>query len=389
MTILLLEMNELAFMRAASAATDGLTDYGDESFREPLRVLIASIRDEAQLTPEGLFGWQQGVIRLLGHRLRMQELISKHPEILDEPIDKPLIMVSMQRTGSTKLQKVLGCDDYWNAPLFWETLFPFPFPGEARGNPKPRIDAAHEWTKMFYTIMPDVMAAHAMVPEETDEETFAVEMSFRWTVASIYGTIPSYIHWVETHTAEPTYQDLKRILQCLQWQRGRRKPWLLKAPWHIGFLDSIMKVFPDATVVQCHRDPFESVPSNCGLMYMGRSAGRPTLSKLEHGADVLAMMGREMEMHLKQRDALGSKDPTVDVTFRDIVGDAIGVVRKIYAARGQTLDAVAEQRMREWESANARHKHGKFEYSAEEYGITRENVAKAFAEYNKRFAKLN
>lgn len=388
MAIELLEMNEAAFLAAASAAADGLTEYGDESFREPLRILIASIRDEAQLTPQGLFGWQQGVIRLLTHRLHMAALIGKHPEILDEPIERPLIMVSMQRTGSTKLQKVLGCDEYWNAPLFWETLFPFPFPGEEFGNPKPRIDAAYEWTKMFYSIMPEAMAGHAMFPEETDEETFAVEMSFRWTVASIHGMIPSYIHWVETHTAEPTYQDLKHILQVLQWQRGKRKPWLLKAPWHIGFLDSIMKVFPDASVVQCHRDPYESVPSNCALMYLGRHAGRPTLSKLEHGADVLAMMGREMNMHLEQRDALGSKDPTIDVTFRDIVGDVIAVVRKIYAARGQTLSAVAEQRMYDWERGHERHKHGVFEYTAEEYGITRDNVASAFANYIKRFAHL-
>ncbi|MET0987169.1 MAG: sulfotransferase [Steroidobacteraceae bacterium] len=381
----LLDMNEASFLAAAIPASGGLTEYGDESFREPLRILIASIRDEARMNPQGLFGWQQRTLQLLTLRLQMQDLVRRHPEILHEPIERPLIMVSMQRTGSTKLQKMLGCDEYWNAPLFWEILFPVPFPGEKAGDPTPRIAAAKEWLKMFYAGMPEARSGHAMVAEETDEETFAVEMSFRWTVASIHGMIPSYIRWVEEHTAVPTYQDLKRVLQALQWQRGIRKPWLLKAPWHIGFLDSIMKVFPDATVVQCHRDPFESVPSNCALMYLGRRVGRPTLSKLEHGADVLAMMGRQMATHLQQRDALGDKDSTIDVHYKDIVGDAIGVARKIYAARGETLDADAEQSMRDWERDNAQYKHGKFEYTAEEYGITRESVAAAFAHYYKRF----
>lgn len=386
MTNQLLDMNETAFLAAASAANDGLTDFGDESFREPLRVLIDAINTEAQLIPEGLFGWQQRTLQLLSHRLRMQELIRQHPEILDEPIARPLFIVSLQRTGTTKLQKVLACDERWNTPVLWEAMFPVPFPGETPGDPTPRIEAAKAWTDMLYQIAPQIRAAHPMFAEEVEEETYAVELSFRWTVAAISAKIPRYIDWVETHTAVPTYADLKRTLQVLQWQRGKRRPWLLKAPWHLGFLTALVEVFPDATVVQCHRDPYDSVPSNCALMYLGRSMGRPSLSKLEHGTDVLAMNGRQMATHFAQRDALGKNDPTIDVHYKEIVSDAVGVVKKIYAARGETLSSTAEQRIRNWEHDNAQHKFGKFEYSAEEYGITRENVAAAFAEYYQRAA---
>ena len=386
MTTKILDMNAAAFLAAASAATDGLTDYGDESFREPLQVLIDAVASEAQLTEQGLFGWQQRTLQLLGNRLRIQALVRKHPEVLQEPIEKPLIIVSMQRTGSTKLQNVLACDGYWHSPMMWEALFPAPLPGEKPGDPTPRIDAAKQWLGYFYAAIPQAMAGHAMAANQTEEETFAVEMSFHWTVAAVSAMIPSYIRWVETHSAVATYRDLKLLLQVWQWQRGTVKPWLLKSPWHIGFLDSLMQVFPDATVVQCHRDPIESAPSNCALMYMGRSIGCPTLDKIAHGADVLAMMGREMAMHLQQRETLGAGDPTIDVSYKDIVQDATGVVKKIYVARGEALSGVTERRIHQWERDNAQNKHGKWEYSAEEYGITRENVAAAFAGYYQRSA---
>ncbi|MET0545065.1 MAG: sulfotransferase [Caulobacterales bacterium] len=383
----LLEMNEAAFLHAASAANGGLTDFGGDEFREPLRVLLKSLDEEAQMLPQALFGVQQRILQLLGLRLGMADLFKKHPEILDEPIERPLIILGLQRTGTTKLQNVLACDERWHTPFMWEALFPVPFPGEQKGDPSPRIAAARQWTEMFYSAMPEAMAGHAMVADQTEEETFAVELAFRWTVPAIYGMIPSYIKWVEEHSCVPTYQDLKRTLQALQWQRGSRKPWLLKAPWHIGFLDSLLKVFPDATIVQCNRDPFESVPSNCALMYLGRRGGRPDLDKKVHGADVLAMMGREMTMHLKQRDALGAKDPTIDVPYKHIVKDSVGVARRIYAARGEApLSTEAEQAIRDWEANNVQHKYGKWEYTAEEYGVTRENLAEAFAEYYKRKA---
>ena len=272
----LLEMNEAALLAAASEIAGGLRDFGDESFREPLRVLIEAVVKEGKLSPEGLFAWQQRTVQLLTHRLRIQELIQRHPEILDEPIERPLIIVGLQRTGTTKLQNVLACDDKWNTPFLWEALFPVPFPDETPGDPRPRIEAARAWSKALYEAAPQAFAGHAMFAEEPEEETFAVEISFRWTVPATFVTVPSYIRWVETHSAVPTYADLRRTLQVWQWQRGTRRPWLLKAPWHIGFLDAILAVYPDADIVQTHRDPFDSVASNGALMYFGLSMGRPT-----------------------------------------------------------------------------------------------------------------
>jgi hypothetical protein len=384
MSLELLEMNPDVLMAAASKGAGGLTDFGGDEFREPLAVLIDSLQREAYLTPQGLYGWQQRTLQLLTHRLRLQELIRLHPEILAEPIERPLMIVGLQRTGTTKLQKVMACDPQWNAPFLWEALFPVPFPDEKPGDPSPRIEAARAWEKMFYGAIPEAVSGHAMFAEEVEEETFAMEMSFRWTVPSTFGTVPSYLRWVETHTAVPTYRDLRRILQLWQWRRGNRKPWLLKAPWHIGFLSAIVEVFPDITIVQTHRDPLQSVASNSALMFLGVNMSRAQLDKREHGRNVLQMNGRHMRMHMQQRAAL-ARDPTIDVMYKDTVSDAVGVVRRIYAARGQTLSADVENRIRDWERDNAQFKHGKFHYTAEEYGLDRAAVTAEFRAYCERF----
>lgn len=382
----LIAMDVDAFLAAASVANEGLTDFGDADFREPLGVLIAAVKDEAELTPEGFYGWQQHVLKLLGNRLRIEALIAEHPEIADQPVARPLIIVSAQRTGSTKLQNVLACDPRWHTPLLWEAMFPAPLAGEQPGDPGARIAATRGWTEMFYAMAPEAMQLHAMAAEAVEEETFAVEMSFRWTVPAVLAMIPSYIRWVETRGCVPTYRDMKRILQVLQWQRGSVKPWLLKSPWHIGFLDDLLEVFPDATIVQCHRDPAESVPSNCALMYLGRRMGRPTLDKAEHGRDVLGMMEREMAAHLAHRDARGPGDWIVDVPYREIVSDAAGVVRRIYAARGEVLPGEVAEAIGAWEAENRQHKHGRFPYTLEEYGLTADAVDAGFRDYKTRFA---
>jgi hypothetical protein len=241
---------------------------------------------------------------------------------------------------------------------------------------------------MLYAAVPQALAGHAMFAEETEEETFAVEMSFCWTVASVFSHVPSYIRWVETHSVVPTYRYMKRLLQAIQWQRGKRRPWMLKAPWHLGFLDAIMEVFPDATIVQTHRDPAVSLSSSAALMYLGRSVGNRFADKHELGREVLDMFSREMRTHLKQRAAL-PRDPTIDVDYRDVLHKASDVARRIHAARGSTLSAEGEQKMLAWEQQNTQHKYGSFPYSPEEYGLTAPLIRAAFREYCAKFGYGN
>jgi hypothetical protein len=379
------QLSEAALFAAASEAAGGLTDFGEESFRKPLGVLLGCLNGEAKLNQLGRFARFQRTTQLLTQRLLLTELVRRHPEIRDQNISRPLIITGLQRTGTTKLQRLLAADPRWHTPLLWEALSPAPLPNEPPGDPSMRIAVAKAFTDALYTMAPEAMAGHSMSAESPEEETFAVEMSFRWTVPATFAHVPSYIEWVEAHTAVPTYQYLKLILQALQWQRtGGDKPWNLKAPWHIGFLDAILEVFPDASIVQCHREPLEALASSCKLMYSGIRISSDCFGKHEHATYVLNMMSREMNRHLGQRDAL-AKDPTLDVRFEDIRDDAVGVARKIYAERGWKLSADAETAMRQWDMQNPQHKHGKFPYSAEDFGLSRERVYTALAEYCRRF----
>ncbi|MET0660385.1 MAG: sulfotransferase, partial [Steroidobacteraceae bacterium] len=273
------QLTERALLAEATHASGGLTDFGDETFKEPLRVLLAALNCEARLHKAGRFGRYQRMTQLLVQRLLLADLVKRHPEIHEQKIRQPLFVLGLQRTGSTKLQKVLATDTRWHTPVLWETLSPAPLPGEQRGDPGMRIAVAKQFVDMVYAIAPEVWAGHPMMPEEVEEETFAVEMSFCWTVPATFANVPSYIDWVEAHTAVPTYRYLKLIIQAWQWQRGTERPWILKAPWHIGFLDAILEVFPDASIVQCHRDPLYAIASSCALMYAGLKLSTEGLDK--------------------------------------------------------------------------------------------------------------
>jgi Sulfotransferase family len=379
------DLSEAALLAAASEAAGGLADFGEDSFRKPMTVLLDCLNGEAKLNRLGRFGRFHRTTQLLSQRLLLTDLVKRHPEIREQQIKRPLIITGFQRTGSTKLQRLLAADSRWHTPFLWEALSPAPLPGEPSGDPSMRIAVAKAFTAALYTMAPEAMAGHEMVAEEPEEETFAVEMSFRWTVPATFAHVPSYIDWVEANTAVPTYEYLKLILQALQWQRGGvEKPWNLKAPWHIGFLDAILEVFPDASIVQCHREPLAALASSCKLMYFGIQISSDSIGKHEHADYVLAMMSREMIRHLEQRDSL-NKDPTLDVRFENIRGDALEVARKIYAERGWQLSAEAESAMKRWEANNPQHKHGKFNYSAKEFGLTRERVYGALEPYCRRF----
>lgn len=377
------ELSEQALLAEASRATGGLSDFGDDSFREPLRVLLESLNGEARLNKAGRFGRFQRMTQLLMQRLLLEDLVKRHPDILEEQIRQPIFILGLQRTGSTKLQKILATDPKWHTPLLWEALSPAPLPGEPVGDPSMRIAIAQQFADMIYTVAPEAWPGHPMIPCEVEEETFAVEMSFRWTVPATFANVPTYIKWVEAHTVVPTYRYLKLILQVLQWQKGAERPWILKSPWHIGFLAAILEVFPDASIVQTHRDPLVAIASSCALMYAGLRLSTDDPDKKEHGANVLTMMSREMNRHLAQRDAI--RDPTLDVQFERIRDDAVAVARQICAARNWELDAAAAARIRRWEADNPQHKHGRFVYSPEEFGLTRENVTNALRDYCRRF----
>ena len=201
---------------------------------------------------------------------------------------------------------------------------------------------------------------------------------------------PSYLTWWQAQPRKRPYDYLRQMVQYLQWQHGGRRgrPLVLKTQAHTGNPDVLYATFPDATLVQTHRDPCAALASSMRLQEMSRQMTSDDVDPHELGATQLAFFAGEMARNLAQRDLFAPEQQIIDVAFRDICADPIDVVRDIYQRQGKELSTEGEAAMKAWERDNPQHKGGKFRYALEDYGLTADEVRSAFSPYLERYGDL-
>lgn len=362
----------------------GLQDFGPEPFGEPLRILCNSLRDEVDLNADGRENAYRRLMNILVTRLRLQDLWTRRPEILDQPVEAPIFIVGLPRSGTTFLQWLLARDSRLRSAPFWELMFPLPFgdPEAPVPQPDPRIAAARQALDKLHAIAPEMVKMHQLEAEEPEEEIALLSlgfcsMAFEWSFS-----VPSYVEWYRKADHTAGYAYFKRVLQTLQWLRGGGR-WSLKAPMHMENLDALLSVFPDAIIVQTHRDPVAATVSLSSLTCYGIRNYFDHPNPLLVGSNISAAIERLLQGICAAR---GDNDPRyVDIHFRELMSDPITMVRRVYAATGDTPSAEAEQRMRDWIAANPRGKHGGHEYAAEDFGIDLAERKRALAFYTERF----
>ena len=258
-----------ALLAEASQRSGGLTEFGDASHRVALPVLLNSLNEEAKLSDAGRHLLRQRIVELLTNRLRVEDYCKRHPSILEERIEKPVVIVGLPRTGTTLLQRVLSCDPRLYPMLWWESRHPVPLADAALGEPDPRIALAKAEVRMMIEAMPQLLSIHPLDAEQADEEVMLMEHSFH-SAFDAFGNVPGYMAWQAEQDPAQAYAYLKKLLQFLQWQKRRRgvtaERWVLKTPNHLPTMAALFEVFPDATVIQCHRDPLQTIPSLCSFI---------------------------------------------------------------------------------------------------------------------------
>jgi hypothetical protein len=371
-------------LRAATDAT-GLDDYGDRGFVEGLAVLVDSLRSDGRLNGLGRMILSGDLVRMLSNRLRFQRDVTRHPEILDELVTAPIIITGLPRTGTSKLHRMMSADPSVQRLDVWKLLNPAPFPDEPAGSPQGRIKFALVVERTLSTRFTDYMAAHPIEAREPDEEVMLMEMSFECLVSSLKNRAPKHRAYVERRDPRPTYQYLHAMLQYLQWQDGggRRRPWIMKSPLHLGDLPTLLEVFPDATIVHCHRDPRVAVASFASLVEASHRMGSDEIDVREIGADVLDFLSCRMNRNIEQRRQFG-EEQIIDVPYARIREDPETVIEEIYDRAGRELTADARDAMRRNATRRPEGYFGPHLYSAERYGLDPEKIATWFAAYLER-----
>jgi hypothetical protein len=372
-------LDESALVAAARKRT-GLADLGDEGFRTGLRVLLRSLETEAQLTPLGRVAARSRLVGLLETRLRLTEHARRHPEVGREVIDRPVFVLGLPRTGTTVLYGMLAADPAMRSPASWEVGRPFPPPTSQDPS---RIAAMDKDFDRFRRIAPGIDAIHplgARLPQECLAMHALQLTSYEFVTAF---PVPSYWDWLREADMQPAYAVEKAFLQYLQSAR-RGEHWILKTPSHLMWLDALLTVFPDALLVQTHRNPTQVLASVSSLMCAMRGAVSDAVDPVAVGREQLDAWTWAMHRTMTVRAAL-PPGRVVDVHYDDTVGDPLGTTKRIYEHLDLELTPAAEQGVRDYLAANPRDKHGGHSYALEEFGLDRDEVDAAFAGYRVRF----
>jgi hypothetical protein len=374
-----------ALLSAAQRRT-GLTDFGAPFFRRGLERLVESLEREASLTPLGRVIARRDALRLLENRLLIHDVLRKNPEIERAPIERPLFVVGLPRTGTTILHELLAQDPESRVPMTWEVMHPFPPPERASFETDPRIAEVERHFSGIDRLLPDFKRMHPMGARLPQECVALTALEFATMIHHTTHRVPSYQAWLEGIDHRPVYASHRRQLQYLQW-RCPAPRWVLKSPGHLWSLEALLAVYPDARFVFTHRDPLRVVASLVSLIATLRSLASDRIDPHEIGADWTARLaaGLEGAMRARERAGLGP-ERVLDVQFRELIGNEIGTVRSIYANFGLALSAEAEARMRRFLAENPRDKHGAHRYGIGFAGLDAAAERRRYAAYQERYA---
>ena len=366
-----------------AAAACSLGDFGS-GFEPGLTVLVDAIRQDVAIHEGNVQTMCAQTLGLLISRAHSQEGWKRRPDCLRQPIRAPVVVTGIPRTGTTALHKLLSIDPQFQGLEQWLIGTPMPRPPRATWNDHPLYRAAVASQEAFLQAVPSLRVAHEVNADEVDECLNLLAQSFVSHYPSTGLGLPHYDRWWRTQDEASSYRRYADNLRLIGADSPGQR-WLLKNPGHLTHLDALLDVFPDACIIQTHRDPAKCIPSVCALIWPVRNffQGRQTDPALIGPRD-LELWAWSAERAQRVREARPER--FFDVRYTDFRRDPIAVVRAIYRHFGLALSDETEQRMRQWLAGNPRDKHGQHEYQAERFGLSEAAIHERFADYMKRHA---
>jgi Sulfotransferase family len=375
-----LKLKPEALLQSAIDRT-GLDDWGAPAFHERLDVLCGALTRQADLSAVGIAMVFEQLVGNLVNRLRLEALVSAHPEIEDVTIDRPIIICGLPRTGTTHLHNLIAADPAIRYLPYWESLEPFPASDEV--DPGPRQDRCAAGLDIVETSMPEFKRMHEMTVDHAHEEIQLLANDISGMLFETQYQVPDFAAHYKSHDQTPSYGYLKRTLQAMQWLRGGTR-WVLKSPQHLEQFPVLFNTFPDATFVVTHRDPVEVTQS---MATMISYASRMACEKPEPAKITRYWLDRADDLLngcLRDRGVLPAAQ-SIDVKFDDFMADEEGTVAAIYALADRPYDDRARAAMSQFRTEHPRGRHGGVRYAPKDLGLDTNEVASRFSDYRDRF----
>jgi Sulfotransferase family len=366
---------------AARKAT-GLQRFDSESYREGLDVLLSDA-NKMNYPEMGVQRFRAALIGALANRLKATAYLEQHPELLKRPIERPVFVFGIPRTGTTLLSNLLAADPARRSPLTWEIEDPVPPPTKDKLFTDPRALARLEQERQMLAAHPEMGKYYRNSAIYPNECMFFINSDFKALMWEGRGKFPRYRDWLfQEADLTSTYEYHKRFLQLLQ--ANAPGIWNLKQPSHGLWLETLLKKYPDARLVWTHRDPLTATGSFCSLMTLGAGSFglKPDIEWIGQNYPWQAVEHANRIMNTREK--LGD-DRIIDVHYADLMRNPIPTMRKLYKSLGDEFTPAAEAGMNTWLTDNPQDKFGKHEYKLAQYGLTPEKVRGMFERYLSKY----
>ncbi len=348
----------------------GLDELGEDSWREGLGRLIESLREEAALSDRGAMAVAGDLTGYLANRLRVTDWHRRHPELARDDVTPPIVIVGQARTGTTILFDVLAQDPAHRVPLTWEVDRPVPPPETDTYDTDSRIAEVQAQLDLVDLALPGFKAMHPMGARLGQECVRITGGDFRSMIFPTQYRVPSYARWL-LHEADmaPAYRWHRRVLQLLQ-SRHRRPRWVLKSPGHVWCLGALLAEYPNALLVQTHRDPLRVVASTASLLATLRRLASDDTSIPAAAAEFAGYLldGFDRSVTARQ-DGTVPAERVMDVHFRAFLADPLATVHAVYERLDLELSPEGERRMRAFLAAHPQDEHGGHRYQLADTGM--------------------
>ena len=360
-----------------------LEDFGNDSFVEGLNILINSCITEARFNDVGCYAIKEVLSQHTTNRLYVQDWIKRHPEILDEKIDRPLIIAGLFRTGTTFLQTLISLDPAMRALHYWEAERPCPPPKLIFSLTDSRIQTTHKTTQMIEMLKPEYQNIYPILAGGFAECQVLLANEFKSSLFLSMMRAPTYSEWLLSCNMDLAYAYHKKCLQLLQW-RSPNESWILKAPMHIYNLSTLYNQYPDAQVVFTYRDPQKIVPSFANMVSTLRSVFSDEIDDFEIGNWSTELLTEGADRLIKERKKLKA-ETFFDLHSKELIADPIGSVKCIYEHFGRKMSIGHERRIKAYIRDNPHGKKGTHQYSIKKFNLEAKDIRKNFIQYQEKF----
>lgn len=367
-----------------AAKSYGRDDFGDPRFSEGLQVLCDAVNKEGKLHAFGQIFSRFLVLNLLRNRIELAQRWQDHPEVLKVPVERPVFIVGQPRTGTTLLFNLLALDDRFRYFRSWEAGRP----GLPRDDRKQIQKAKKESLKTMGTfnyMRPELKKIHHLAVEKPEECIFLLANSFEAGFFPFMFTIRSYYDWFKEQDHGYPYAYYKRQLQWMQ-SKTPGKRWLLKTPAHLAAFEELFNQFPDAVILQTHRDPQKSIPSLCSLKYNFQSMSSYEIDKKEISRFMIDDLSDSLRTAFELRE---TKQLNVyDIQYSDLIKSPITILEQVYKHIGEDFSDTMKIDAGNYLASNPKNKFGKHRYNGDEFGLDKKELIDKFEFYYSRFNRF-